>query len=75
MHNEKEKEQEKKKKKKKKTQKKKRSTTKLSDRCSGSRSSSRHVRKCQNYDGKTPRIIRHVNIVVVISIGVSEETH
>ena len=72
MHNEKEKEKEKKKKK---TQKKKRSTTKLSDRCSGSRSSSRHFRKCQNYDGKTPRIIRTVNILAVISIENSEEIH
>ena len=70
MHNEKENEQEKRKNKKKKTQKnkKKRSTTKRSDRCSGSRSSSRHFRTCQTYVGKTPRIIRNVDILVVIVI-------
>ena len=75
MHNEKEKEQEKKKKKKTQKKKKKRSTTKLSDRCSESRSSSRHFRKCQNYGGKTPRIIRHVSILVVIPEDRREEIH
>ena len=68
MHNEKEK--------KKKTQKKKKiNTTKLSYRSSEGRSSSRHFRKYQNYEGKTSRIIRNANIHAVVSTEESEEIH
>ena len=61
---------------KKKTQKKKKiSTTKLGYRSSEDRSSSRQFMKCRNYDGKTPRIIRHVNILIVIPVEQSEDIH
>ena len=53
----------------------KRHTTKLSYRSSEGRSSSRHFRTCQNYDGKTSRIMWNANIPTVISIRKSEETH
>ena len=61
---------EKEKEKKKKTQKKtkKRSTTKPSYRCLQGRSSSRPSRNCQNDNGKTPRMNRHVDIPTVMSI-------
>ena len=47
--------------------KKKRHTTKLSYRSSEGRSSSRRSSKCQNYDEKTPDIMRNTIIPSKIS--------
>ena len=47
--------------------KKKRNTTKLSYRSSEGRSSSRRSRICQNYDEKSPELMRHANIHSIIS--------
>ena len=49
-----------------KQKKKKRHTTKLSYRSSEGRSSSRRFRKCRNYEGKSSRIVRSVDIPAVM---------
>ena len=54
---------------------KKRNTTKLSYRSSGGRSSSRRFNKCQNYNEKTPEIMRNANIPSKMSTKKTREIH